>query len=126
MGVAMHKGLVSAFVITLLCLGAARADERWICKFGPEDAPPEHRLDFEGPVSVNGHKLLVYSGDFTSQPNPYDIVEDTPAGVIAIWHQPAQIVVAIVDRRNLTFRMRLVAVAGSYEERWSGTCRADR
>jgi hypothetical protein len=108
----------------VLCVGSARASDRWICKFGyGTDPDPTHFL--EGPVGVDGHRLLVYSGNFTSQPNPYDIVEDTPAGVIAIWHEPNQIVVATVDRRNLSFSMHSVSVSGDYEDRWTGTCRAD-
>lgn len=107
----------------VLCVGAAHASDRWICKFGIESDPDPTHL-FEGPVSIEGRKLLVYSGDLTSRPNPYDIVEDTPAGVIAIWHKPDQITVAVVDRRNMSFKLRLVSVSGTYEEQWSGKCRA--
>ncbi|HUO98221.1 MAG TPA: hypothetical protein VMU01_06110 [Rhizomicrobium sp.] len=107
----------------VLCIGSAHASDRWICKFRFENY--NDPTLFEGPVSIEGHKLLVYSGDFTSRPNPYDIVEDTPAGVIAIWHKPSQITVATIDRRNLSFKMHLVSVSGDYEERWSGTCRAN-
>lgn len=109
----------------LFCFGTAHASDHWMCKFGFEDDPDPTHL-FEGPVSVEGGKLLVYSGDYTPRPNPYDIVENTSTGVIAIRHEASQIVVAVVDRRNLTFKMRLVSVASDYEERWSGTCRADR
>lgn len=94
-----------------------------MCTFRFENDPDPTHV-FEGPVSVEGHKLLVYSGDSSFLPNSYDIVEDTPAAVIAIWPKPTQIAVAIVDRKNMSFKIRLLSVSGTYEERLSGTCRA--
>ena len=70
---------------------------------------------------VRGNKLLGHEDDVSTQPNVYDLLQNSRNGMIAIRHSPDRLIWMTVGRDGKFIR-KLEFVSGKYEETYSGYC----